>query len=85
MRQFALLLLLAFALGVAGTSAAAPGPNSQDQTFVSMAGHAGAAEIAAAKLALIKTSNRSTLSFAHRMMIDHAALAAKLKRAAASV
>jgi putative membrane protein len=49
-----------------------------------MAGHAGAAEIAAAKLALTKTTNSSTVAFAHRMIRDHSALAAKLKVAAAS-
>jgi putative membrane protein len=73
------------ALGLAGPAVAAPGPSSQDQTFVMMAGHAGAAEIAAAKLALTKASNASTVAFAHRMIRDHTALAAKLKRAAASV
>jgi putative membrane protein len=85
MRPYLLLFTLALALGVAGTSAAAPGPNVQDQTFVTMAGHAGAAEIAAAKLALNKASDPSTLAFAHRMIRDHTALAAKLKLAAAAV
>jgi putative membrane protein len=50
-----------------------------------MAGHAGAAEIAGAKLALTKTSSRSVDSFAQRIIRDHTALAAKLKKAAASV
>jgi predicted outer membrane protein len=77
-----LFLPVACALGLAGTSAAQPGGSAQDKTFVTMAGHAGAAEIAAARLALTKTSNRSTVSFAQRMIRDHTALAAKLKRSA---
>ena len=87
MRKRALLLPLltfAFAFVFAASSAAAPGPTAQDQTFVMNAGHAGAAEIAAAKLALTKTSSRSTIAFAQRMIRDHTALAAKLKLAAQS-
>jgi putative membrane protein len=85
MRQFALLLTLAFAPGLAGTSAAAPGPSARDRTFVTMAGRAGAAEIAAAKLALTKSTNPSTVAVAQRMIRNHTALAAKLKVAADAV
>lgn len=77
-----LLLILALALGLSGSLAAAPGTTMQDRTFVTNAGHAGAAEIAEAKLALTKTQNQSTLAFARRMIRDHTALAAKLKLAA---
>src|SRR4029077_6447219 len=79
MRVRALLLTLAFAFGLAATAAAAPTPTPQDRTFVMTAGHAGAAEIAAAKLALTKTSDRATIAFAQQMIRDHTALAAKLK------
>jgi putative membrane protein len=84
MRVRALLLTLAFAFGLAATAAAAPTPTPQDRTFVMTAGHAGAAEIAAAKLALTKTSDRATIAFAQQMIRDHTALAAKLKLAAKS-
>lgn len=80
-----LLLILAFAVGPVATSAAARGAATQDRTFVMGAGHAGAAEIAAAKLALTKTNSPSTIAFAKRMIRDHTALAAKLKLAARSV
>lgn len=79
-----LLVTLAFAVGLVATSAAARGSATQDRTFVMGAGHAGAAEIAAARLALTKTSSRSTVAFAKRMIRDHTALAAKLKVAARS-
>jgi putative membrane protein len=86
MRQFALLLLtVGFALGLAGPSVAATKPNTNDRTFVITAGRAGAAEIAAARLALTRTTNPSTVAFAKRMLRDHTLLAAKLKVAAASV
>lgn len=78
------VLTLAFAFGFAASSIAAPAPTAQDQAFVMTAGHAGAAEIAAAKLALTKTRSRSTIAFAQRMIRDHTVLAAKLKVAAQS-
>ena len=86
MRYRALLFLtLALILGSAANSAAAPAVSAQDQAFVMTAGHAGAAEISAAKLAMSKTTNRTTIAFAKRMIRDHTALAAKLKAVAASV
>ena len=80
-----LFLALVLILGSAANSAASPAVSAQDRTFVMTAGHAGAAEISAAKLAMSKTTNPSTIAFAKRMIRDHTSLAAKLKAVAASV
>ncbi len=85
MHKRALLLTLVLASGFVTMAAAAPGPTNQDRTFVMTAGHAGAAEIAAAKLALTKTNNSSTVAFARRMIRDHTMLAAKLTSTARAV
>jgi|SRR5581483_4502868 len=85
MRRFVLLALVLSALVLGGTAGAAVIPNSKDRTFVVTAGHAGAAEIAAGKLALTKASDKATLAFARRMVHDHTMLATKLNQAAAAV
>jgi len=83
MRRLVSLVLVLAAFALAGTAAAAT-PSGKDRTFVVAAGHAGAAEIAAGKLALTKTKDKATLAFAQRMIHDHSVLAAKLKTAAAA-
>jgi putative membrane protein len=49
---------------------------------VAKAGAAGAAEIAAANIALTHTQDSQVIAFAHTMIRDHKRLAAQLKRAA---
>jgi putative membrane protein len=86
MRAF-VVLLVAMSIAVVFTGAALSertGVNASDRTFVQKAGQGGTDEIAAARLALTKTTNPAVLAFAHRMIRDHTALAAKLKAAAAT-
>jgi predicted outer membrane protein len=59
--------------------------SAKDRAFVVAAGHAGAAEIAAGKLALTKSTQQSTRAFARKMIHDHTVLAAKLRSVAATV
>ncbi|KAF0813644.1 hypothetical protein IGB42_01995 [Andreprevotia sp. IGB-42] len=57
--------------------------SNADEEFIDKAGHAGAAEIAAAKLALQISKDADVRAFANRMLKDHTAADAKLNTIAA--
>jgi putative membrane protein len=66
--------------GLAGTRATAP--NAADRNFVQKAGASGAAEIAAANVALTRSHDSQVIAFAHRMIRDHGRMGTQLKQAA---
>ena len=56
--------------------------SSDDREFMNKAAHAGAAEIAAGKMALSKTENSEVKQFAQRMIDDHTKASDELKELA---
>jgi len=70
---FAVLALLAAACGGNGatSSLAKPALSPTDSAFITGAGQASDAEIAAANLALTRSTNADVLAFANLMITDH--------------
>ncbi|MET7419015.1 DUF4142 domain-containing protein [Dactylosporangium sp. NPDC005555] len=69
------------ASGAAGPAmAAGPRLSSQDRAFVAEAGHAGAFEVAAGRLAAQQAHHGDLRAFGNRMVADHTKAGAELKK-----
>ena len=71
--------VLAAAVAPAPAEAAASDVNGTDRAFVEAAGHAGAYEIAAGRLAADRAADSAIRSFGRHMVMDHTEAGAKLQ------
>lgn len=78
-----LTTLLSLALVASTALVALPAHARSDESFMRAAAHAGAAEIAASKLAQTKARSADVKAFADSMVTDHTKVAVELKALAA--